>query len=107
MLTRIIAIGVAVAAFGATAEAGGDPVAGRTKARMCQTCHGMDGQSKNPLSPHLSGQVEAYLVKSLVDYKDGVRTNEQMSVVAPNLSEADIADLAAYYASIKVSVTPP
>jgi cytochrome c553 len=85
----------------------GDAKAGRQKALQCQACHGLDGQAKLPEAPHLSGQVEGYLAKALTDYKSGARQNEMMSVVAPTLSDADIADLAAYYAGIQVSVTPP
>ena len=87
--------------------AAGDAKAGRQKALQCQACHGLDGQAKLPDAPHLSGQVESYLAKSLTDYKSGARQNEMMTVVAQALSEADIADLAAYYAAIQVSVTPP
>lgn len=85
----------------------GDAAAGRKKALMCQTCHGLDGLAKQPNVPHLSGQVESYLVKSLMDFKEGLRANEMMSVVIQNLKDEDIADLAAYYSSIKVTVTPP
>jgi cytochrome c553 len=85
----------------------GDAAAGRKKAMMCQTCHGLDGMAKQPNTPHLSGQVESYLVKSLMDFKEGLRANEQMSVVIQTLKDEDIADLAAYYASIKITVTPP
>jgi cytochrome c553 len=102
-----ILVTAALMAAASVASAAGDAAAGRKKARMCQTCHGMDGLSKHPQTPHISGQLESYLVKTLVDYRDGVRTDEMMSVVAPNLTEADIADLAAYYASIKITVTPP
>lgn len=82
----------------------GDVKAGRQKALQCQTCHGLDGRSKLPEAPNLSGQVEPYLVKALQEYKTGARKNEMMSVVAPNLSDADIADLAAYYAAIEIEV---
>ena len=84
--------------------AAGDPKAGRKKSLECQTCHGLDGVSKLPEAPNLSGQVETYLVKALKDYKSGARTNEMMSLVAPTLSDGDIADLAAWYASIEVTV---
>jgi len=77
--------------------------AARKKAQMCQPFHGLDGLSKQPDAPNLAGQVEDYFVK-LTEFRDCVRVNEQMSVVAPTLSNADIADLAAYYASIKVTV---
>ena len=85
----------------------GDAKAGRKAAIACQTCHGLDGVSKLPEAPNLSGQVEPYLVKALTEYRDGVRRNEIMNVVAKPLSDGEIADLAAYYASIQVDVLPP
>jgi cytochrome c553 len=90
-----------------TSLAAGDAKAGRKKALQCQTCHGLDGVSKLPEAPHLGGQVEAYLVKALNDYKSGARTNDMMSLVASPLSDSDIADLAAWYASIEVTVQKP
>lgn len=89
------------------AAAAGDVAAGRRKALACQTCHGLDGLSKLPEAPHLAGQPEPYLVKSLDEYRKGVRKNEMMAIVAGNLSDQDIADLAAYYAAIEISATPP
>ena len=90
-----------------TSLAAGDPKAGRKKALGCQTCHGLDGVSKLPEAPHLSGQVETYLVKALNDYKSGARTNEMMSLVASPLSDSDIADLAAWYSAIEITVQKP
>jgi cytochrome c553 len=90
------------------AHAAGDAAAGKTKAAaMCQVCHGLDGIAKLPDAPNLAGQQEIYLVRSLTAYKTGERQNPQMSVVAPTLSEEDIANLAAYYASIKITVHEP
>jgi cytochrome c553 len=90
------------------ALADGDRVAGRQKALQCQACHGLDGLAKLPEAPHLAGQNPIYLVKAMQDYKTGARKNEVMSVVAPMLSAADIADLAAYFSAIPVTVgTPP
>ena len=63
------------------------------------------GSPRLPDAPNLAGQKEIYLVRSLTAYKTGERQNPQMSVVAPTLSEEDIANLAAYYASIKITVT--
>ena len=82
------------------ANAAGDPVAGKKKALQCQTCHGMDGLSKLPEAPNLAGQVELYLVKAMGDYKSGARKNDMMSVVAPELKEQDVADLAAFFAGL-------
>ena len=89
------------------ASAAGNAEAGKKKAGQCQTCHGMDGMSKLPEAPHLAGQNPIYLVRTLNDYKSGARKNEMMSVIIEQLSAEDINDLAAYYASIKITVTPP
>jgi cytochrome c553 len=80
---------------------------GRQKALQCQGCHGLDGRAKIPGAAHLAGQEEVYLVKALKDFKTGRRQNEMMSVLAPGLSDQDIDDLAAYYASIPVTVGAP
>ena len=84
-----------------------DIAAGRRKALQCQACHGLDGLSKLPDAPHLAGQPEPYLVKSLDEYRKGARRHEMMTLVVKDLSDQDIADLAAYYAAIEVSVRPP
>ncbi|HUI95420.1 MAG TPA: cytochrome c [Xanthobacteraceae bacterium] len=89
------------------AAADGDAKAGRQKAVQCQACHGLDGQAKLPGAPNLAGQVDAYLVQALKDYRSGARKNEMMSVVARNLKDADIDDLAAYFTAIPVTVGPP
>jgi cytochrome c553 len=103
----LIAMGaILLVVMPASALAAGDAAAGRRKAVQCQTCHGLDGLSKLPEAPNLAGQPEPYLVKSLNDFRQGVRKNEMMSIVSQALSDADVADLAAYYAAIEVSVTP-
>ncbi len=84
-----------------TAQAAGDAAAGRQKALACQTCHGLDGKAKIPEAPHLAGQSESYLIKALKDYRSGARKNDMMSIVAPNLKDQDIADLAAYFSAIQ------
>ena len=98
---------LAVLASVLPAAAGGDAAAGKKKAGMCATCHGMDGLSKLPEAPNLAGQNPIYLVKALGDYKTGARKNEVMAVVTTPLSAEDIADLAAYYSSIAITVKPP
>lgn len=97
---------LAVLLLSGAAQAG-DAKAGRKAAIACQTCHGLDGLSKLPEAPNLAGQVEPYLVKALTEYRDGTRRNEIMNVVAKSLSDAEIADLAAYYAAIQIDVLPP
>jgi len=105
-VTLTVLAGTTLLAAAPPAHAG-DPKAGRQKALQCQTCHGLDGLAKIPEAANLAGQQEDYLVKALNDYKTGARKNEMMSVVAPALSDTDIADLASYFSSIQVEVTPP
>ena len=102
---RLATLLVVLVASG-TVEAG-DAKAGRKAASACQTCHGLDGLSKLPEAPNLAGQVEPYLVKALTEYRNGTRQNEIMNVVAKPLSDAEIADLAAYYSAIQIDVLPP
>jgi cytochrome c553 len=89
------------------AHAAGDIKAGRQKALQCQTCHGIDGLSKIPEAPNIAGSPEQYLARQLNAFRKGERKNEMMSVVAQQLSEKDVDDLAAYYAAIEVTVTLP
>ena len=98
---------LAVLACVLPAAAAGDAAAGKKKAGVCATCHGMDGLSKLPEAPNLAGQNVIYLVKALGDFKAGARKNEVMAVVTTPLSPEDIADLAAYYSSIQITVKPP
>jgi cytochrome c553 len=106
-LLRAAALSLMALAASAPAAGAGDASAGRRKAIACQACHGLDGLSKLPEAPSLAGQPERYLVKSLDDYRSGARQNEMMSIVVKTLSDQDIADLAAYYAAIEISATPP
>lgn len=102
----VLAIAVAILALQSAAQAG-DAVAGRKTAIKCQVCHGLDGLSKNPDAPNLSGQVERYLLKSLQAYKSGERRNDQMAVITKGLQDADMENLAAYFSSIKIAVEKP
>jgi cytochrome c553 len=79
----------------------GDAAAGKAKAAMCAACHGANGISIAPMYPNLAGQKEAYLVKQLKDFKAGTRKDPVMSGMAAPLSDADIENLAAYFASLK------
>ncbi len=95
----------ALLAFGACAQnvKAGDVNAARTKVAMCVGCHGIPGyQSSFPevhKVPKISGQSEAYLAAALMGYRKGDRKHPTMKAVATSLSDQDIADLAAYYAS--------
>ena len=79
--------------------ADGDSATGQQKAATCEACHGKDGHSIDPSYPNLAGQHEDYLVKALTDYRSGARTNVIMGSFAKPLSNQDILDLAAWYAS--------
>jgi cytochrome c553 len=94
-------IGVA-AFFGvvAVAQAGGDAAAGKAKAAACAGCHGASGEGKAP-NPALAGKAEDQMLQALKDYKSGKRTNAVMKTFAGPLSDQDMANLAAYYASLK------
>jgi len=84
-----------------------DAKAGRALAAQCQVCHGLDGIAKIPIAPHLAGESEIYLQSQLKAFRSGKREHEIMTVVAKDLSDQEIADLAAWYASIAISVTMP
>ena len=96
--TTLLAAALAVASLGALA---GDPVAGKAKAMSCAGCHGVNGISNNGMWPNIAGQKEAYLASQLQMFKDGRRNNAMMSAMSKGLSDADIANLAAYYAGLK------
>ncbi len=93
-----LAAALSAASFGALA---GDPVAGKAKSMTCAGCHGQNGISSNGMWPNLAGQKEAYLASQLKMFRDGQRNNAMMTAMAKGLSDADIANLAAYYAGIK------
>jgi len=83
------------------AQAAGDAGVGRAKAAGCAACHGEDGNSASPEWPKLAGQGEAYIIKQLTNFKSGARQNAIMNGMAAALSEQDMADVAAFFASQK------
>lgn len=96
---------VALFLFGATASAQeGDAAKGAELAVTCAACHGQDGNSANAIWPKLAGQSAKYLEKQIKDFQAGSKDQSQgrydasMAPMVANLSEQDIADLAAYYA---------
>lgn len=86
-------------AIGSPAYAAGDAAAGKAKSAACAACHGPDGNSTAPDFPKLAGQNGDYLSNTLKAYKTKARTNAIMNGQAAPLTDADIANLAAYYAS--------
>ena len=85
------------------AIAAGDVTAGKQKAAACAACHSTDGNSLSDAFPKLAGQHEGYIVKQLMDFKSGDRQNALMAPMAANLSDQDMADLGAFYASQKTA----
>lgn len=92
--TLFIALSLAAApAFAGSADAG------KEKSTVCAACHGADGNSVVPDFPRLAGQQPDYLAKALKDYRSGARKNPVMAPQAANLTDQDIADLAAYFSA--------
>ena len=75
--------------------------AGKAKAAACAACHGAEGVSGNPAWPSLAGLQETYQVNALKAYQTGARQNPMMAGLAKGLNEAEIGQLAAYYAGLK------
>jgi cytochrome c553 len=82
----------------------GDAAKGREKVAMCQGCHGIDGwRTAFPevySVPKIAGQQPAYLASALKAYRSGDRTHPSMRAIAAQLSDADIANVAAYYGEL-------
>lgn len=79
---------------------------GATLALNCTMCHGAQGMSTSN-APNLAGQYPEVVIKQLLDYKHGHRVNAVMQALAAQLTEQDIRDLAAYYASLPKARTAP
>jgi cytochrome c553 len=101
-------MGVAAAALllAATAAPGADLEAGRRKAQVCAACHGADGNATIPGTPSLAGQPVFFTHWQLIKYRDGRRKDPQMSPLAEKLDDADMADLAAFYAAQPARARP-
>ncbi|WP_298633127.1 cytochrome c [uncultured Umboniibacter sp.] len=99
LATLTLGIALSSVAIGA-----GDPVAGEAKAAVCTACHGADGKAVIPGYPNLAGQNELYLINSIKAYRSGDRkpvgNGAVMAGQAAALSDADIENLAAYYAAM-------
>ena len=85
----------------AASAAAPDLEAGKAKAVVCQACHGADGNAgTDPQYPRLAGQYRDYLARALHEYKKGERKNPIMAGFVAPLSDQDIENLAAYFASL-------
>ena len=100
MHRRVMALAtIVVSIMSSPALAVGSVSAGKAKSKICISCHGVDGNSTNPVWPKLAGQHSIYLAEALRDFRSGARKDSVMSAMAKPLSDDDIANLAAYYAA--------
>lgn len=81
----------------------GDAAAGEGKAAACGACHGMDGNSADAMYPKLAGQNESYIARQLAQIKSGKRVSPIMMPFAATLSEQDMHDLGAFFATKKAT----
>ena len=101
MKRMLMTVGVwALLGFVAVAQAAGDAQAGKAKTGACAGCHGAKGQRVAP-KPALGRNTVGDSVQALSDYKSGKRANPIMKTFASQLSDQDMANVAAYYASLK------
>jgi cytochrome c553 len=89
-----------VALSSVSAVQAADANAGKEKSGTCSACHGPTGVSASPMFPNLAGQNDAYIIKQLKDFKSGARSDAMMGPMAANLSEEDMADLAAHFSGL-------
>jgi cytochrome c553 len=103
-----VALALSLPAFAQSPGPTGNPEVGSQKVQMCQGCHGIPGwRTAYPevyRVPKIAGQHQAYLVKALQEYKSGARTHPSMRAIASSLSDADMANVAAYYAQLGLRV---
>jgi cytochrome c553 len=100
------ALALVVLAVTGTAHAR-DAAAGRLKAQACVVCHGPLGVSVAPDAPNLAGQPAIYVAAQLQAYRSGTRKHEVMAVMAKALTDDDIANLSAWFASIRIEAQAP
>ncbi|MDY6949155.1 MAG: c-type cytochrome [Pseudomonadota bacterium] len=91
--------------FAAEQPVAGSAEKGQAKAAPCVACHGVNGNSVNPEWPNLAGQHESYIKRQLAAFKSDERQNPLMSAMAKPLSDEDMADLGAFFATQKPTGT--
>ncbi len=99
LISLLVSIGLT-----GVAHAAGDAAAGQAKTAVCAACHSADGNSVVGNFPKLAGQGEKYLLKQLNDIKSGARMVPEMTGMLTNLSDQDLADIAAYFSSKKMQL---
>ncbi|WP_206452814.1 c-type cytochrome [Aurantimonas marina] len=103
---RILSVPLVLVSLGSSVAAA-ELAAGKDKAGMCATCHGLDGIAKAPDAPNLAGDSAFYIAEQLKAFRSGSRQHQQMSIIASGLSDEDIANLAAWYSAIEITATMP
>lgn len=101
--TLLLALSLSLIGLTNAIAAEGNVASGKEKTASCAGCHGEDGNSPADTFPKLAGQHASYIVKQLVAFKSGERKDAMMAALASSLSEQDMQDAAAFYASQKVS----
>lgn len=104
-LKNLLVIAVSILMAG-NVYAAGDAEAGKEKSATCAACHGADGNSPAPNFPSLAAQVPGYIAEQLAKFKSGERNNAIMTGQVANLSDEDMADLDAFYATQKAKALP-
>jgi cytochrome c553 len=101
MINRFIPVVVGLFVLFSCADApAADVAAGKALAEGCAPCHGPDGVSKTPLTASLAGQSDEFVQWQLIYFRSGLRKSEVMNPIAETLSNEDIRNLGAYYASL-------
>jgi cytochrome c553 len=103
-MNKIVVSVLMVLGLVGTVLAAGNAETGKSKAMMCAGCHGADGNSLAPNFPKLAGQGEKYLLKQMHDIKAGRRNVVEMTGILTAVSDQDMEDIAAYFASQKVTI---
>ncbi len=105
--SSVVALSACAALLGSSAAFAADANTGKVKAQPCNLCHGALGLSSAPDAPNLAAQPAIYLGAQLRAFRSGERKHEVMNLMAKPLSDADIENLAEWYASIKVEARGP
>ena len=108
MARSAIAAALALGLLATGALAAGDPAAGKLKAAVCSACHGADGNSVNSIWPKLAGQGAPYQMRQVMAIRsEHGRANPEAATMVPmvaNVSEEDLEDIAAYFATLVSTV---
>lgn len=98
---------ITVLSFGAGVAYAADPVAGGVQAQTCKGCHGAQGVSVIGSIPSLAGQKDNFLQWQLVFFRSGRRANPIMGPLSANLTDEDVRNLGAYFASLPAATPHP